>query len=402
MNALSSRAAGIEPSRTIAMNQRARELKAAGRDIVDLTVGEPDFHPPAHVREAAIRAIAEGADRYTPVAGELPLREAIVRKLERDSSLSYRPQDIMVSCGAKSALSNAILALVGPGDEALIPTPAWLSYAEMVKLAGASPVFIPASAEEGYKLSPAKLAAAITPRTRLIILCSPSNPSGAVFTLAELQALAAVLARFPDIWILSDEIYERIRYVPDVPSPATIPSIADRVIVVGGLSKSHAMTGWRLGYLAGPKDVVAACVAIQGQTTTCASSIAQRAGLAALDGDQAPVAEMTAAFRVRRDKAFARFLAMPGIKLGAPDGAFYLFPDVSGLFGSTGAGATIASSDDFCLYLLESAGVALVPGSAFGDDACVRMSFAASDDALELALDRIDAAVRALVRPAKS
>lgn len=402
MNALSARAAGIEPSRTIAMNQRARELKAAGRDIVDLTVGEPDFHPPAHVREAAIKAITDGADRYTPVAGELPLREAIARKLERDSGLVYRPQDIMVSCGAKSALSNAILALVGPGDEALIPTPAWLSYAEMVKLAGASPVFVPCTAAEAYKLTPAKLAAAITTRTRLLILCSPSNPSGAVYTLSELQALATVLQRFPELWILSDEIYERIRYVPDVPSPATIPAIADRVIVVGGLSKSHAMTGWRLGYLAGPKDLVAACVAIQGQTTTCASSIAQRAGIAALDGDQAPAAAMAAAFRVRRDRALARFSAMPGLKLHAPEGAFYLFPDVSALFGATGAGRTIASSDDFCLYLLESAGVALVPGSAFGDDDCVRMSFAASDEALDSALERIDAAVRALVRPAKA
>jgi aspartate aminotransferase len=232
----------------------------------------------------------------------------------------------MVSCGAKSALSNAILALVGPGDEALIPTPAWLSYAEMVKLAGASPVFVPCTAAEDYKLTPEKLAAAVTGRTRLLILCSPSNPSGAVYSLSELQALASVLERFPGLWILSDEIYERIRYVPDVPSPATIPAIADRVIVVGGLSKSHAMTGWRLGYLAGPRDLVAACVAIQGQTTTCASSIAQRAGIAALDGDQAPAAEMAAAFRVRRDRALARFSAMPGIKLHAPDGCLLPVP----------------------------------------------------------------------------
>lgn len=382
------------------MNQRARELKAAGRDIVDLTVGEPDFHPPAHVREAAVRAIADGADRYTPVAGEPTLREAIARKLLRDSGLSYRPSDIMASTGAKSALSDAILALAGPGDEVLIPTPAWLSYAEMVKLAGATPIFLPAAAAEGYKLSPARLAAALDPaigrRVRLLILCTPSNPTGAVYTSAELRALAAVLEARPDVWVLSDEVYERIRYVPDVPSPASIPSLFDRTVVVGGLSKSHAMTGWRLGYLAGPSEAVAACVAIQGQTTTCASSIAQRAALAALDGDQAPVAEMARAFRIRRDRAFARFAAMPGLKLSNPDGAFYLFPDVSALFGKTGGGKVIGSSDDFCLYLLDSAGVALVPGSAFGDDACVRLSFAASDDALASAIDRIEAAVRAL------
>ncbi len=396
MSVLSSRAAGIEPSRTIAMNQRARELSAAGRDIVDLTVGEPDFHPPANVREAATRAIAEGADRYSPVAGELPLREAVARKLLRDSGLSYPVTRILISCGAKSALSNALLALAGPGDEVLIPTPAWLSYAEMAKLAGAVPVFEPTSAADGYKLRPERLAAALTPRTRVLVLCTPSNPTGAVYSRAELEALAAVLASHPDVWIISDEVYERIRYVPEVPSPASLPRLADRVVIVGGLSKSHAMTGWRLGFLAGPKAVVDACVAIQGQTTTCASSISQRAGLAALDGDQAPVAAMAAAFRVRRDRAFARLSAVPGFKLGAPDGAFYLFPDVSALFGSEWRGVRIESSDDFCLYLLEEAGVALVPGSAFGDDACVRMSFAASDATIDQALDRIEAAVLAL------
>ncbi|MBU0927806.1 MAG: pyridoxal phosphate-dependent aminotransferase [Spirochaetes bacterium] len=396
MSALSSRAAGIEPSRTIAMNQRARDLAAAGRDIVDLTVGEPDFHPPAEVREAARLAIAEGADRYTPVAGEPALREAVSRKLLRDSGLAYPASRVMASCGAKSALSNAMLALCGPGDEVLVPTPAWLSYAEMAKIAGAAPVFEPCSAADGYKLRPERLAAAVTARTRVLVLCSPSNPTGAVYTRAELEALASVLVRFPDVWILSDEVYESIRYVPEVPSPASVAAIADRVVVVGGLSKSHAMTGWRLGFLAGPKAVVDACIAIQGQTTTCASSITQRAGIAALAGDQAPVAAMAAAFRLRRDRAYARLAAIPGFRLAAPDGAFYLFPDVSALFGSEWRGVRIEGSDDFCLYLLEEAGVALVPGSAFGDDACVRMSFAASDAAIDMALDRIEAAVVAL------
>lgn len=396
MSALSSRAASIEPSRTIAMNQRARDLAAAGRDIIDLTVGEPDFHPPAHVRDAAARAIAEGADRYTPVAGETVLREAVSRKLFRDSALSYPASQILVSCGAKSALYNTVLALAGPGDEVLIPTPAWLSYAEMARLAGASPLFLRTTASDGYRLRPEALAAAITPRTRVLMLCTPSNPTGAVYTRAELDALASVLARFPDVWIISDEVYERIRYVPDVPSPASIPAIADRVIVVGGLSKSHAMTGWRLGFLAGPRPVVDACIAIQGQTTTCASSISQRAGLAALDGDQSPVSAMAAAFRARRDRACGRLAAIPGLKASAPDGAFYLFPDVSAFFGSAWRSGRIESSDDFCLYLLEKAGVALVPGSAFGDDACVRMSFAASDAAIDSALDRIESAVAAL------
>ncbi|PKL08248.1 MAG: aspartate aminotransferase [Spirochaetae bacterium HGW-Spirochaetae-7] len=396
MSSLSSRAAAIEPSRTIAMNQRARDLSAAGHDIVDLTVGEPDFHPPAHVREAAARAISGGADRYTPVAGEIALREAISRKLSRDAGLAYPPAAIMVSCGAKSALCNAFLALAGPGDEVLIPTPAWLSYAEMAKLAGATPVFLPTSAADGYKPLPEAIASAITGRTRILVLCSPSNPTGAVLDRAELEAIAAVLTRFPEVWVLSDEIYERIRYVPEVPSPASIKSIADRVIVVGGLSKSHAMTGWRLGFLAGPRAVVAACVAIQGQSTTCAPSISQRAAIAALDGDQSPVEAMAAAFKARRDRAYARLAAIPGIKLRSPDGAFYLFPDVSSLYGLSCRGKRIESSDDFCLYLLEQAGVALVPGSAFGDDACVRLSFAASDAAIDQALGRIEAAVGAL------
>jgi len=268
----------------------------------------------------------------------------------------------------------------------------------MAKLAGATPVFLPTSAADGYKPRPEALASAITGRTRLLVLCSPSNPTGAVLGRAELEALASVLAGFPDVWVLSDEVYERIRYVPEVPSPASIKSIADRVIVVGGLSKSHAMTGWRLGYLAGPKAVVAACVAIQGQSTTCAPSIGQRAAIAALDGDQAPVQAMAAAFRLRRDRAYSRLSAIPGIDLRSPDGAFYLFPDVSSLYGLAWRGKRIESSDDFCLYLLEQAGVALVPGSAFGDDACVRMSFAASDAAIDLALGRIEAAVGALRR----
>ena len=366
MPGLSERARIIEPSRTIAMNQRARDLAASGLDIVDLTVGEPDFHPPAQVREAAARAIAEGADRYTPVAGYPELREAVSRKLLRENGLDYPPSQIMVSCGAKSCISNAVLALVGPGDEAIIPVPAWSTYAEIVKLAGGVPVLVPTDASEGYKLHPERLAAALTPRTRLLVLCTPSNPTGAVFTRAELEALAAVLDGFPQVWVLSDEVYERIRYVPEVPSPASIPSLADRCAVVNGLSKSHAMTGWRIGFLAGPRPLLDACVAIQGQTTTCASSISQRASLAALETEPSVIDAFVAAFAVRRSKAAAALRSIPGVSLVDPDGAFYLFPDLSAYFGLRRKGRTIDSSDDMALFLLEEARAAFVPGSAFG------------------------------------
>lgn len=398
MPALSERTRTLEPSRTIAMNQRARDLAASGLDIADLTVGEPDFHPPENVRAAAARAIAEGADRYTPVAGYPELREAVSRKLLRENGLSYPASQVMVSCGAKSCLSNAVQALVGPGDEAIIPVPAWSTYAEIVKLAGGVPVLLPTTAAEGYKLRPERLEAALTPRTRLLILCTPSNPTGAVFTRPELEALAAVLERFPETWVLSDEVYERIRYVPEVPSPAAIPSLAGRCVTVNGLSKSHAMTGWRIGFLAGPRPLVDACIALQGQTTTCASSISQKASLAALETEPAVIDAFVAAFARRRERAAAVLRSIPGVSLVDPDGAFYLFPDLSAYLGLLWKGRKISSSDDLALFLLEEARAAFVPGSAFGPDAggCVRISFAASDERIDAALGRTKATLEGL------
>lgn len=400
MLTLSSRALHIEPSRTIAMNQRARDLAASGVAVADLTVGEPDFHPPANVREAAARAIAEGADKYTPVAGYLELREAVSRKLSSENGLSYPASQVMVSCGAKSCISNAVQALIGQGDEAIIPVPSWSTYAEIVKLSGGVPVLVPTQVSEGYKLSPDLLAKALTPRTRLLILCSPCNPTGAVYTKAELAALAETLERAPDVWVLSDEVYERIRYVSDVPSPALIPSLAKRTVVVNGLSKSHAMTGWRIGFLAGPASLVDACIAIQGQTTTCASSISQMASIAAFETDPALIDTFVAAFTARRNKTASRLRSIPGVTLADPDGAFYLYPDLSSFCGQTWKGKTIASSDDIALFLLEEARTAVVPGSAFNASAiggeCIRISFAASDAILDGAMERTEEALRKL------
>lgn len=398
MPGLADRTRIIEPSRTIAMNQRARDLAASGLDIADLTVGEPDFHPPENVRSAAARAIADGADRYTPVAGYPELRQAVSRKLLRENGLSYPASQVMVSCGAKSCLANAVLALVGPGDEAIIPVPAWSTYSEIVKLAGGIPVFVPTSASGGYKLSPESLAAALTPRTRLLILCTPSNPTGAVYSRPELEALASVLEGAPETWILSDEVYERIRYVPEVPSPASIPSLAHRCAVVNGLSKSHAMTGWRIGFLAGPRPLVDACIALQGQTTTCASSISQKASLAALETDPSVIDAFVAAFARRRERAAAALRSIPGVSLVDPDGAFYLYPDFSSYLGTPWRGRSVASSDDLALFLLEEARAAFVPGSAFGPGAgeSVRISFAAADERIDAALGRTKAALEGL------
>ncbi|TFG85395.1 MAG: pyridoxal phosphate-dependent aminotransferase [Spirochaetales bacterium] len=389
MPSLSLRATAIESSRTIAMNQRARELKGAGIDIIDLTVGEPDFRPPRAVLEAASRAALSGADRYTPVAGLPALRAAAASDLHEDGGLPCRPEDIIVTPGAKNGLSTAILALINPGDEAIIPLPAWPSYAELVKLAGGLPVGLPTSPACGYKLTPDVLEAALGPRTRLLVLCSPSNPTGAVYSAAELEGLARSLERHPNVWILSDEVYRRIRYVPDVPSPASLPLFRDRCAVIRGLSKSHAMTGWRIGFVAGPERFIQACTAIQGQTVTCAAAISQLAGIAALAGDQAEAHAMVSAYEVRRRNFVAALGSIPGFEIALPDGAFYAYPEISGLLGRTWKGITLNTSDDVALFLLEEARVAVVPGSAFGDDSTLRLSFAAADDALSSAVTRI-------------
>ncbi|HAE22889.1 MAG TPA: aspartate aminotransferase [Spirochaetaceae bacterium] len=396
MPSLSQRAGALKPSATIAMNQRARELKAGGADIIDLTVGEPDFRPPSAVLQAASRLALSGADRYTPVAGIPELRAAAADSYRADGGLSYAPEQLMVSPGAKSALTSAILALINPGDEAIIPVPAWLSYAEQVKLAGGHPVLIATGADSGYKLSPRALRAALSPRTKLLILCSPSNPTGAVYSAAELEALAAVLHDRPELWVLSDEVYRAIRYVADAPSPAALPELYGRCVVVRGLSKSHAMTGWRIGFAAGPKPLMDACIAIQGQSLTCAAALSQLAGLEALRGDQAEARAMVEAYAQRRAFMTERLAAMPGLRMSAPDGAFYAYPRAEALLGKTDSAYPLNSSDELALYLLNEAGVALVPGSAFGDDGALRISFAAADGLLYEALARMDRALAKL------
>jgi len=396
MPMLSERARAVEPSRTIAMNQRARELRAAGRDVIDLTVGEPDFRPPRRVLEAAAAAALAGADRYTPVAGLPELRELAAAAYRADGGLDYAPGAVMVAPGAKAALSAAFLALAGPGDEVLIPTPAWLSYAEQAKLVGAAPRLVYCSPHGGYKLDPEALRGALTPRTRLIVLGSPANPTGAVYSRAELAALAAALEGRPDIWILSDEVYRSIRYVAEAPSPAELPSLGDRTAVVRGLSKSHAMTGWRIGFLAGPREFVDAAIAIQGQTLTCAPMISQLAAIEALKLPPAELWPMREAYERRRSLVCAGLAAAGALAVAPPDGAFYAFPRIEGLFGAQAPRGTIRSSDELALYLLEEGGVALVPGSAFGDDGALRLSFAAAEDNLAKALDRLAASLAKL------
>jgi aspartate aminotransferase len=398
---LSARVRSLSPSRTIAMNQRARRLREEGVDVIDLTVGEPDFPTPEPVREAAKRAIDEGNNFYTPVAGYNDLREAVSRKLKRENQLDYPASRVMVSGGAKHCVANALLALIDQGDEVVVPAPHWVSYCELVRLAGGIPLSLPTLASEGYKLKPEALDAAMGPRTKALILCSPSNPTGAVYSQAELAGLAAVLERHPRAWVISDEVYEHIDYVGPHASVASQPGLAGRTVLVNGVSKAYAMTGWRLGYLAGPDALVKACVDLQGQMTTHASSIAQRAAFAALESGTSLIGGMLEAFRRRRELVVSGARGLPGLSLVEPEGAFYIFPDVSSHFGSAPRGRQaearpIAGSDDFAEYLLDEAKVAVVPGSAFGDDRCVRISFASSDDRLKAALARIGEALRKL------
>ncbi len=394
---LSARVLNLSPSRTIAMNQRARKLRESGIDVIDLTVGEPDFPTPEVVREAAKLAIDEGNNFYTPVAGYNDLREAISRKLRRENGLDYPASRVMASAGAKHCLCNALLALVDPGDEVIVPAPHWVSYTELAKLAGGVPVSLPTLASDGYKLLPAALDAAITPRTKALVLCSPSNPTGSVYSAEELAALAAVLERHPRVWVVSDEVYEHIDYTsrPHASLASTL-SLRDRTVLVNGVSKAYAMTGWRIGYLAGPEALVKACIDLQGQMTTNASSIAQRAAFAALESGTTLIGGMKEAFRRRRSLVMAGASALPGLALLEPEGAFYVFPDVSSYFGSSLEGRSIGSSDDLAEFLLDEARVAVVPGSAFGDDDCLRISFATADEKLAAALERMGEALRKL------
>lgn len=397
MDFISKRVQNLATSATLAMSQKSAELRAAGIDVINLSVGEPDFNTPAHIKEAACRAIEENFTFYSPVPGYMSLRKAIADKLSRENGLEFDSTQIVVSNGAKQALCNVILTTVNPGDEVIIPTPAWVSYVEMVKLAEGTPVTVPAGIDADFKITPAQLEAAITPRTRMVLLCSPSNPTGSVYTREELQGLVDVLAAHPGVLILADEIYEHINYTGGFTSLGTFPQTADRTIIVNGVSKAYAMTGWRIGYCAAPAAIAKACTKLQGQYTSGASSIAQKAAEAAYTGSQECVAEMCAAFRRRRDLVVELASKIPGFKVNCPQGAFYLFPEVSALMGKRFGDKVIATSGDLALYLLEHAHVATVDGAAFCAPGYIRFSYATSDDKLAEAMARIDRAVRQLI-----
>ena len=396
MDFISQRIKSLAASQTLAMSQKSNELKAQGVDVINLSVGEPDFNTPDHIKAAAVKAIEDNFSFYSPIPGYMSLRKAVADKLSRENGLSFAPEQIVVSGGAKQALCNVILATVNPGDEVIIPTPAWVSYVEMVKLAEGVSVTVPATIESDFKVTPAQLEAAITPRTKMILICSPSNPTGSVYTRDELAALVAVIARHPGIIILADEIYEHINYTGSFTSLASFPEIADRTVVVNGVSKAYAMTGWRIGYCAAPTDIAKACTKLQGQYTSGASSIAQKAAEAAYTGSQACVEEMRQAFQRRRDLVVRLASEIPGLKVNKPQGAFYLFPEVSYYFGKTDGKHTIANASDLAMYLLDEGHVATVAGDAFCAPGYLRLSYATSDANITEALRRISNALSRL------
>jgi len=381
---------------TLKMARLGRELRAKGIDIVDLSLGEPDFDTPAHIKEAAKKAIDENWSHYTPVAGYLDLREAVCHKLQRDNGLSYRPEQIVVSTGAKQSLANAVLSVVEEGDEVLIPTPFWVTYAALVQLALGTVKLMKTTLEQGYKITPEQLEAAITPKTKLFMFSSPCNPSGAVYSRDELAALAAVFERHPQVIIISDEIYEYINFSGGHESIARFETLKDRIIIINGLSKGFAMTGWRLGYLAASSDIARGCEKLQGQFTSGTNAITQRAALAALTGPLDDAQAMVREFEVRKQKVIELMEGLPGVRFAPPDGAFYAFPDISYYFGSRDGDEVIANADDLCMYLLNKGHVSTVTGAAFGDDACIRISFANSPANIEKGFERISSALAKL------
>ncbi len=396
MEQVSARLASLSPSETLAMSQKSQELKAQGFNVINLSVGEPDFFTPDHIKEAAKKAIDDNFSFYSPVPGYMDLRKAVCDKLKRENDLDYTPEQIIVSGGAKQSVCNTLLCVVGPGDEVIIPTPAWVSYMEMVKLAEGTNVLVKAGIDQDFKITPAQLEAAITDKTKAIILCSPSNPTGSVYSKEELKALADVLAKYPNITIIADEIYEHINYIGKHESIAQFENVRDRVVIVNGVSKAYAMTGWRIGYIAAPLWIAKACNKLQGQYTSGPSSIAQKAAVAAYNGPQECVEVMREAFDRRRKLVIEMAKEIPGFKVNVPDGAFYLFPDVSALFGKSFEGKVINDASDLAMYLLEKALVATVGGNAFGAPECLRFSYATSDENLVEAMNRIKEAVALL------
>lgn len=389
MNQLSDRLNRLAPSATLAMSQKSAELKAQGVDVINLSVGEPDFNTPDHIKEAAKRAVDENYSRYSPVPGYPALKKAIVDKLKNENGLDYELSQIICSNGAKQSVCNAVLALVNPGDEVIIPAPYWVSYPQMVLLAEGTPVTVEATIEQDFKITPEQLEAAITPKTRALILCSPSNPTGSVYSAEELEALAAVLRRHENVIVLSDEIYEHINYVDRHASIASCEGMKERTVVINGVSKAYAMTGWRIGFIAAPEWIAKGCNKLQGQYTSGPCSVSQMAATAAFAGDQTCVETMRQAFERRKNLIVRLAKEIPGLEVNDPHGAFYLFPKCSSFFGKRDGDRVINNSTDFALYLLEVAHVATVGGDAFGSPACFRMSYATSDENITEAMRRI-------------
>lgn len=389
MNQLSERLNSLSPSATLAMSQKSGELKAQGVDVINMSVGEPDFNTPDHIKEAAKKAIDENYSRYSPVAGYPALRNAIVEKLKKENGLEYTAAQISCANGAKQSVCNTIMALVNKGDEVIVPAPYWVSYPEMVKLAEGTPVIVRAGIEQDFKITPEQLEAAITPNTRALILCSPSNPTGSVYSKEELAGLAAVLAKHERIITIADEIYEHINYVGRHESIAQFSEIKDRVVIVNGVSKAYAMTGWRIGFIAAPEWIVKGVNKLQGQYTSGPCSVSQKAAEAAYTGTQAPVEEMRQAFERRRDLIVKLAKEIPGFEVNVPEGAFYLFPKCDFFFGKKDGDRVINNADDLAMYLLEVGHVACVGGTSFGAPECIRMSYATSDENIIEAMRRI-------------
>ena len=389
MAQLSERLNRLAPSATLAMSQKSGEMKAQGIDVINLSVGEPDFNTPDHIKDAAKRAIDENFSRYSPVPGYMDLREAIVAKLKNENGLDYSVNEVLVSNGAKQSVCNTVMALVNDGEEVIIPAPYWVSYPQMVKLAGGVPVIVEAGFEQNFKMTPQQLEAAITPKTRMIILCSPSNPTGSVYAQEEMAALAEVIKRHDDLFVLADEIYEHINYTGRHASIAQVPGMKERTIIVNGVSKAYAMTGWRIGYIAAPEWIVKGCNKLQGQYTSGPCSVSQKAALEAYTASQQCVEDMRVAFERRRNLIVELAKDIPGLEVNVPEGAFYLFPKCSNFFGKTDGTRVINSSTDLAMYLLDVGHVATVAGDAFGDPQCFRMSYATSDDNIRESMRRI-------------
>ncbi|EDP97823.1 pyridoxal phosphate-dependent aminotransferase [Kordia algicida OT-1] len=394
MSLLSERVLNMSTSATLAMAAKARELRNEGKNIIGLSLGEPDFNTPEFVKEAAIQAINDNYNSYTPVDGYADLKEAIINKFKRDNKLTYTPSQIVVSTGAKQSLANVAMVLLNDGDEVILPAPFWVSYSDIVKLAEGVPVQVATSIETDFKMTPEQLEAAITPKTKMIWFSSPCNPSGSVYSEAELKALAEVLEKHPNIYVVSDEIYEHINFTSEHFSIARIPSMYDRTITVNGVSKAFAMTGWRIGYIGAPEKIARACNKIQGQITSGANCIAQRATIAALEASKDKIQYMMDEFLKRRDIVLELLGEIEGFNINVPEGAFYVFPDISSFFGKTLRGKTINNATDFSLYLLDEALVATVTGDAFGNPNCIRISYAASEEELRTAIKQIKEALK--------